>query len=37
MRKLGRKNKVYSAEFKICVIMDMREHNLLYNETVKKY
>ena len=32
-----RKNKVYSAEFKIGVIMDMREHRLGYRETVRKY
>ena len=25
--KKGRKNKNYSAEFKICIIMDMREHH----------
>ena len=37
MRKKGVKNKVYSAEFKIGVIMDMREHHLSYNETVRKY
>ena len=37
MGKTGRKNKVYSAEFKICVIMDMREHHLSYNETIRKY
>ena len=37
MDKTGRKNKVYSAEFKIRVIMDMREHNLSYSETVRKY
>ena len=37
MGKTGRKNKVYSAEFKIGVIMDMREHHLSYRETVKKY
>ena len=37
MGKTGRKNKKYSAEFKIGVIMDMREHHLGYNETVKKY
>lgn len=37
MGKTGRKNKVYSAEFKICVIMDMREHYLSYSETVRKY
>ena len=37
MRKKGKKNKVYSAEFKISVIMDMREHHLGYYETVRKY
>ena len=37
MGKTGRKNKVYSAEFKIGVIMDMREHRLSYSETVRKY
>ena len=37
MGKTGRKNKVYSAEFKISVIMDMREHKLGYNETIRKY
>ena len=37
MVKTGRKNKVYSAEFKIGVIMDMREHHLGYCETVRKY
>ena len=36
MGKTGRK-KEYSAEFKIGVIMDMREHHLGYNETVRKY
>ena len=36
MGKTG-KNKVYSAEFKIGVIMDMREHHLSYNETARKY
>ena len=35
--KTGRKNKKYSAEFKISVIMDMREHYLGYYETVRKY
>ncbi len=29
--------KKYSSEFKIGVIMDMREHQLGYNETVRKY
>lgn len=37
MKKEGRKNKEYSAEFKIGVIMDMREHHLGYRETVRRY
>ena len=37
MVKTGRKNKIYSAEFKIGVIIDMREHHLGYRETVRKY
>ena len=37
MRKKGSKNKKYSAEFKISVIMDMREHHLGYCETARKY
>ena len=37
MGKTGRKNKKYSAEFKIGVIMDMPEHYLNYSETVRKY
>ena len=37
MKKTRRKNKVYSAEFKIGVIMDMREHHLGYRETARKY
>ena len=37
MGKTGRKNKKYSPEFKISVIMDMREHNLSYHETMRKY
>ena len=37
MGKKGEKQKSYSAEFKICVIMDMREHHLGYKETVRKY
>ncbi len=32
-----RKNKVYSAEFKISVIMDMQKHRLGYKETIRKY
>ncbi len=34
MGKTGRKNRVYSAEFKTSVIMDMRENYLSHRETV---
>ena len=37
MAKSGSKQKKYSAEFKISVIMDMRENHLSYRETVRKY
>ena len=37
MGKTGRKKKEHSAEFKIGVIMDMREHHSGYGETVRKY
>lgn len=37
MAKKGQKQKKYSAEFKINVIMDMREHRLSYYETARKY
>ena len=37
MGKTGRENRRYSTEFKICVILDMREHFLAYRETVRKY
>lgn len=37
MAKKGQKYKKYSAEFKNCVIMDMRTHRLSYCETVRKY
>ena len=37
MGKTGRENRKYSTEFKMCVIMDMREHHLSYRETVRKY
>ena len=37
MGKTGRKTRNYSAEFKICVIMDMREHHLGYREAMRKY
>lgn len=32
-----RKNKKYSPEFKISCIIDMREHQLTYSETARKY
>ena len=34
---MSRKQKKYSSEFKLCVIMDMREHHLNYSEVVRKY
>ena len=37
MKKTRRKNKVYSAEFKIGVIIDMRANYLSHRETVRKY
>ena len=37
MAKKGQIFKKYSPEFKISVIMDMREHHLSYCETVRKY
>lgn len=37
MGKTERKNKVYSGEFKIGVIMDMGENYLSHRETVRKY
>ena len=37
MGKTGRENRRYSTKFKMCVIMDMREHHLSYKETVRKY
>lgn len=37
MKKKGTKNKNYSAEFKIAVIMDMRKNHLGYRETARKY
>ena len=35
--KQKEKNRNSRAEFKICVIMDMREHHLGYRETMRKY
>ena len=37
MAKQGSKQKKYSTEFKISVIMDMREHHLGYRETARKH
>ena len=37
MAKKGQIQKKYSSKFKIHVIMDMREHNLGYSETMRKY
>ena len=37
MAKKGQIQRKYSTEFKISVIVDMREHHLSYGETVRKY
>ncbi len=37
MAKKGQVFRKHSAEFKISVIMDMREHRLGYAETMRKY
>ena len=37
MRKKGTKNKKYSPEFKLSVILDMRKNHLSYKETVRRY
>ena len=37
MAKKGQNQRKYSPEFKISVIMDMREHHMSYCETVRKY
>ncbi len=37
MGKKGEIQRKYSPEFKISVIMDMRENHLGYNETMRKY
>ena len=37
MRKKGGKNKKYSPEFKISVILDMRNNRLSYSETMRKH
>ena len=37
MKRKKEFNAKYSPEFKISVIMDMRENHLSYRETVRKY
>ena len=37
MARKRQKQKRYSAEFKLGVIMDMREHHLGYRETVRRH
>ena len=37
MRKKGTKNKKYSPEFKLSVILYMRNNHLSYHETIRKY
>ena len=37
MAKKEQMQRKYSAEFKLSVIMDMREHKLGYGETARKY
>ena len=37
MKETGNKRRKYSPEFKLSVILDMREHRFSYCETVRKY
>ncbi len=37
MGKTKRKNKYYSPKFKLDIIINIQEHRLSYNETVRKY
>jgi len=37
MSKKGQQYKKYSPEFKVSVILDMRENHLGYKETMRKY
>ena len=37
MAKKGQKYRKHSPEFKLSVIMDMRENHLSYRETARKY
>ena len=34
---MSKKQHKYSPEFKICVIMDMRDNHMSYSEAVRKY
>ena len=37
MKRKKERKTIYSLEYKISVIMDMRENHLRYRETVRKY
>ena len=37
MAQKGQMQRKYSSEFKICVIIDMRENHLSFRETAMKY
>lgn len=37
MPRIKKYNTKYSPEFKLSVILDMREHHLGYRETARKY
>ena len=37
MAKKGKIQRKYSSEFKLSVIMDLREHHLSFRETARKY
>ena len=37
MSKKAQKQRKYSPEFKLSVIMDLREHHLSFRETARKY
>ena len=37
MKKTGNKRRTYSPEFKLSVILDIRENHLSYKETVRRY
>ena len=37
MSRKVQKHRKYSPQFKLCVILDIREHGLSYHEAVRKY